>query len=226
MPQSVWLAAFPKEDAGVVVNSLCAVWRELAELSSETFHPRAREPQLTELLCEQVRAVFKERTKLTGQWSYERRMARILPQESGGLIVSDRRRTDIEYFSDRYSPTLQLVFEFKKLNHTKARRDEYVGGDGMLRFVTGDYSVGQPVAMMVGILLEAEEFCVPPLITLLRTPAARTALQMRDFAEGPVRVPSGLFAAFARFDTQHKRVASLAPSHGTIVISHHLLRIS
>jgi hypothetical protein len=202
-----------------VASTLCQVWHELAALTPGTFYAGVQEPHLTELLCEQIRAVFKERTKLTGQWSYERKMGRI-GQSARGAIISERRRTDIEYFSDRYDPALQLVFEFKKLSHTKSRRDLYTGEKGMLRFISGDYSAGQPVAVMVGILLNAEKDCVPPLIDLLQTSKAQTALQIAATTGGPVKTPSVIFPQTARFDTEHTREATLAPPHGTIVISH------
>jgi hypothetical protein len=215
-----WLAAFPHEDAQVVVSTLCSVWAELAALSSATFHAGRREPDLTELLCEQIRAVFKERTKLTGQWSYERRLARITKNGEGGSKVVDRKRTDIEYFSDRQTPSLELTFEFKKLSHTQARRNVYIGEDGMLRFITGNYSAKQPVAIMVGILSAARSACVPPLIQFLQTEKAREALRMCTLPEECVFQPSTAFALNAEFDTFHTRPASLAPPSGAITLCH------
>jgi hypothetical protein len=215
-----WLAAFPQEDARAVVGTLCTVWKELAVLSPETFHPGVPEPKLTELLCEQIRAVFKARTKLTGQWSYERRAAIVVKQQSGSLAISNRSRTDIEYFSDRYGHPFELIFEFKKLNNSQKRRDLYIGEEGMFRFVTGKYSVKQSAATMVGILLKAEEDCLPPLVKLLQTPEVRSALKIKVPVDKAVEIPSQLFPANARFDTEHHREAGLAPPHGILIISH------
>jgi hypothetical protein len=215
-----WLAAFPQEDARVVVGAVCTVWKELAAMSPNTFHPGVPEPKLTELLCEQIRAVFKARTKLTGQWSYERRRAHIVKQKSGSLAITKRSRTDIEYFSDRYGHPFELVFEFKKIDNTKKRRDLYIGEEGMLRFVTGKYSVKQPAAMMVGILLKAEEDCLPPLVKRLQASEVRAALKIKAPVNKAVEIPSKLFPIDARFDTEHHRDAGLAPPPGTLVISH------
>jgi hypothetical protein len=215
-----WLAAFPHEDARTVVAALCRVWRELTDLSAHTFHNKRREPELTELLCEQIRAVFKERTKLTGQWSYERRKAKIVKTGSKSLTIVDRKRTDIDYFSDRPTPPLELTFEFKKLDHTLARRKVYAGEDGMLRFVTGDYSVKQPVAVMVGILSNAHAACVPPLITFLQKDKIRTTLRMAASPQPCITAPSEVFDPVAHFDTIHTRDADLAPPHGSITLCH------
>jgi hypothetical protein len=220
MTHSDWLAVFPHDDARVVVSTLCNVWQELATLSAATFHRKKREPELTELLCEMIRSVFKERTKLTGQWSYERRMARIVKRKSMAIGVTDRKRTDIEYFSDRPTPPLELTFEFKKLSHTAGRRKVYVGEEGMLRFITGNYSIKQPVAVMVGILEGSIAACVPPLISLLQTDSTRKLLHMCASPQPCVVAPSAIFDPDAQFDTVHSRDAAMAPAHGTIVICH------
>jgi hypothetical protein len=220
MSSGGWLAAFPQEDVRTAVSALREVWTELTTLSPETFHPKANEPRLTELLCEHIRAVFKTRTKLTGQWSYERRMGKIKPRNNGGVEISERRRTDIEYFSDRYDPCLELVFEFKKINGKAGRRNTYVGPDGMLRFVTGSYSIKQPLAIMVGILTDAEAACVLPLIDLLKTPKAMSTLQMKSEYADSLKVPSIVLPTIAQFDTEHQRSAELAAEHGTITIAH------
>jgi hypothetical protein len=215
-----WLAVFPQEDVRVAVTALCEVWRELAHLSPETFHADAKEPRLTELLCEYIRSVFKARTRLTGQWSYERRMGKVKQRKAGGVEIDERKRTDIEYFSDRYDPALELVFEFKKINGKAARRNTYIGPDGMLRFVTGSYSIKQPLAVMVGILTENESKCVKPLISLLKTTKSMATLQMKAAIGEPFRMPSEILPKIARFDTEHHRAAEIAAAHGTITIAH------
>ncbi|MEH2565648.1 Fis family transcriptional regulator [Bradyrhizobium sp. AZCC 2289] len=215
-----WLSVFPQEDARVAVDALRKVWAELTTLSPETFHADAKEPRLTELLCEHIRSVFKTRTRLTGQWSYERRIGKIKQRKSGGVEIADRRRTDIEYFSDRYDPALELVFEFKKINGKAARRNTYVGSDGMLRFVTGSYSIKQPLAVMVGIVTDKETACVQPLIDLLKTSESMAALQMKPAPSESLKIPSFVLPKIAQFDTEHQRAAELAAEHGTITIAH------
>lgn len=220
MQSGGWLAAFPQEDVRTVVGALREVWTELTTLSPETFHPNANEPRLTELLCEHIRAVFKTRTKLTGQWSYERRLGKIKPRKGGGVEISERKRTDIEYFSDRYDPSLELVFEFKKINGKAGRRNTYIGPDGMLRFVTGSYSIKQPLAIMVGVLTDPEAACVQPLIDLLKTSKSMSMLQMKTTSADPLKIPSIVLPTLAKFDTEHQRAAELATEHGTITIAH------
>lgn len=213
-----WQRAFGKSDAKKVVHVVCEAWRELARDSVQTFHGKEKEHTLTELLGEYIRTV-KSGVGLTGNWSYEDRLGTLVHSPTGGLKVVKRRRTDIQYFSDRLQPALRLVFEFKKIDHTKTRRNAYTGAEGMERFVTGDYSLGQPVALMAGMLLKPTPECVPALKTYLSSAAARTAL-------GMVANPAGEFvrspACFrdAEFETEHKRPAGKAPAHGSIVICH------
>ncbi|NHB08204.1 hypothetical protein GWK53_17010 [Burkholderia cepacia] len=98
-------------------------------------------------------------------------------------------------------------------------RSSYTGADGMERFVTGDYSVGQPVALMAGMLLKPSSDCVPALRTYLSSAAAQAALGMVANPAGQFVRSPGSFSD-AEFDTEHKRPAGKAPAHGSIVICH------
>ncbi|WP_176115549.1 hypothetical protein [Burkholderia cepacia] len=215
---SDWQRAFGKSDAKKVVQVLCEAWRELVRDSAQTFHGKEKEHTLTELLGEYIRTA-KTGAGLTGNWTYEDRLGSIVRLPTGGFEVVKRRRTDIQYFSDRLQPALRLVFEFKKIDHTKTRRNAYTGADGMERFVTGDYSVGQPVALMAGMLLKPTSDCVPALRTYLSSAAAQAALGMVANPAGQFVRSPGSFSD-AEFDTEHKRPAGKAPAHGSIVICH------
>lgn len=213
-----WQRAFGETDAKKVVEAVCEAWQELVQIANATFHAKERENVLTELLGEHIRTT-KNGAGLTGWWSYEDRLGRLARTATGGLKMTDRRRTDIQYFSDRQLPALRLVFEFKKIDHTKKRRDDYTGADGMARFVTGDYSNGQPVAVMAGMLLKPLPQCMPPLQIYLSSAAAQGALAMLpDVAGNFVRTPASF--THAEFDTEHVRPAGKAPAHGSIVICH------
>jgi len=175
---------------------------------------------LTELLCEHIRMVSKTKAKLTGKWSYEDRIAVL-----GGSIkdrhVKERYRTDIQYFSNMAQPSLELVFEFKKVDHTRRRQEAYLGKEGMARFVSGEYSSMQPVAVMVGVLLTSKEDCVLSLQKALQKKPVREALRMRCDAQGSwLKIPSELFPDSAIFDTEHERDEEKAPEHGTIILAH------
>jgi hypothetical protein len=86
--------------------------------------------------------------------------------------------------------------------------------------VTGIYSRRQAVAAMVGVLLDPVEEIVPPIREALGETALATLLRLRPTATGQAYArPSPLFTA-ADFDTEHEREPALAPSHGTIRVSH------
>lgn len=213
-----WLNAFPKEEAATAVRLLCELWNELAATRAEGFTASVSEPDLTFVLCEQLKDVAKPRARLRGRWGQE---------SQGGVIdrktlrITHRFRTDIEYFTDRYEPALRLVFEFKKLDNTKTTRDKYCGESGMWRFVTGNYSIGDPVALMAGILMDEEAPTIDGLQQALQLPAVREPLAMVEAKKGNYfHEPSSLFPHHARFDTSHARDSKKAPVHQSIRIAH------
>jgi hypothetical protein len=76
---------------------------------------------------------------------------------------------------------------------------------------------------MVGVLLDPEDDVVPPIRKALKDVTLAAALRLCQTAKGqPYARPSTLFAG-ADFDTEHERDASLAPTHGTIRVSHFFL---
>ncbi len=73
---------------------------------------------------------------------------------------------------------------------------------------------------MVGVLLDPELEVVPPIRAALEEVSLATALRLRKTAAGlAYERPSTLFS-HADFDTEHERDAALAPTHGTIRVSH------
>lgn len=215
-----WRDAFLQSDAPMVVRLLQEAWTRMATVDGpDTFRVGAREPELTELLCLHLRET-KHHSKLTGFWQYETPQGEIHRFGPKGVRARNRKRTDIQYLSDRCDPPLELVFEFKKLGSSKPRRDAYSGEEGMLRFVTGEYSKRQPLAVMVGILIEHRDDCVPPLERWLDSAEAKTLLHMETVRGKNRHVPSRFFPDESLFDTEHLRPSDRAPAHGTIVISH------
>jgi hypothetical protein len=212
-----WQAAFLAGHAPSAVEALQRGWQDLLARGT-SLSPTMKEPALTELLCLYLQSQ-SERDKLTGLWGYENLQGDVTFGPKGEAKVTKRKRTDIRYFSNLESPALNLIFEFKKLSHGKSTRDKYAGEEGMLRFVTGEYSKRQPLALMVGILTMHPDDCIPPLTRFLNSADAKSLLLMETVAGKQTRAPSSFFA-HAHFDTEHVRPADRAPAHGTIVISH------
>ena len=215
--RTAWQKAFLGGDATHAVAVMHAAWKELVAASPGTFHPKRKEPELTEMLGIHLKAI-RQQTKLTGLWSYESPQGK-LKRNRDGVAVVERKRTDIQHFSNREDPVLTLIFEFKKLSHSNTQRNKYTGESGVLRFVTGEYSLGEPLALMVGILVEHRDDCVPLLAAWLDTADAKSVLHLETIGGRQTRSPSRFFAA-AEFDTEHLRPRPKGPKHGTIVISH------
>ena len=191
--RTAWQKAFLGGDATHAVAVMHAAWKELVAASPGTFHPKRKEPELTEMLGIHLKAI-RQQTKLTGLWSYESPQGK-LKRNRDGVAVVERKRTDIQYFSNREDPVLTLIFEFKKLSHSNTQRNKYTGESGVLRFVTGEYSLGEPLALMVGILVEHRDDCVPLLAAWLDTADAKSVLHLETIGGRQTRSPSRFFAA-------------------------------
>ena len=203
-----WLTAFPLRSASDAAEALCESWRVLAASPKPHFHPGCREPHLTRVLKAHVENVTGRERGLLGMWATESVINRV--DFNTGKIVEERR-TDIVYGWNNEKVGVQLVFEFKKLSRSAASRAQYMGEDGLLRFVTGIYGQNQPVAAMVGILIDAFNDCVPPLRQSLENVAVGPPMSLRRGGVGEACTrPSVLFRP-ADFDTEHDRPPGAPP---------------
>ena len=215
-----WRSAFPIQPATEAVEALRQAWTELADRPRPSFNPNTKEDALTKRLKVYVEDHVAPQRGLLGMWSAEDVIGDIDPA-TGDLI--QERRTDIVYGWNNEARGIRLVFEFKRLGRQKRHRDHYLRDQGLARFVTGIYSRRQAVAAMVGVLLDPEPDVVPNIRTALSDAALITDLRLRPTPTGePIARPSTLFSA-ADFDTEHERDPALAPTHGTIRVSHFFL---
>ncbi|NNM77969.1 Fis family transcriptional regulator [Sphingomonas sp. ID1715] len=212
-----WFAAFPIQPATEAVEALRQGWTELASVERADFNPKTKEGALTKRLKIYVENYTARERGLLGMWAAEDIIGEIDPV-TGELI--EERRTDIVYGWNNDVGAMKLVFEFKRLGRQKKHRDHYLKDQGLGRFVTGIYSRQQAVAAMVGVLLDPEAEVVPPIRKALENSALATKLRLRATAGGqPFAKPSTMFTT-ADFDTEHDRDPALAPTHGTICVSH------
>jgi hypothetical protein len=218
--RSDWLSAFPLRPATDAVEALCESWSELASRFRPHFNRRSKEPRLTRVLKAHVEGVTARRRGLLGMWTTEG-VINTVDFTTGE--ITEERRTDIVYGWNDAHVGIQLVFEFKKLTGKARARRYYLGKDGLLRFVTGNYGARQPVAAMVGILTDSFEVCVPALRNALSDAVLGPPLRLRhEIGSPPFDRPSQLFAA-ADFDTEHDRPSTPTPTRGGIRVSHFFL---
>lgn len=212
-----WLDAFPIRPATDAVEALCESWQVLTRVPRPGFHAGKREPELTRALKAHVEHVTARNRGLLGMWAAEAVINEIDPETAE---LKEERRTDIVYGWNDASTGIQLVFEFKKINRHSRSRQQYLGENGLGRFVTGMYSCRQPVAAMVGVLTDPPEMVVPALLKALSDKALASTLKLRSRSSGATYDrPSLLFAA-ADFDTEHDRSPEMAPAHGSIRVAH------
>jgi hypothetical protein len=214
---SDWQTAFPIRPATEAVDALCESWRILAARPRAGFHPKLREPVLTRALKAHVENVTARERGLLGMWAAESVINTI---DTDTAELTEERRTDIVYGWNDENQNIQMVFEFKKMNAKANARREYLGSSGLGRFVTGIYSRGQPVAAMVGILLDPFDAVVPPIHQALGEQATIASLNLCACNDGGVyQRPSQIFSV-ADFDTEHRRPSDLAPQGGSIHVAH------
>jgi hypothetical protein len=214
-----WSRAFPIQPATQAVEALCAAWDFYARHRRADFNELTKEPDLTKLLAAYAEWVTAPNLGLLGMWSAESVTSAI--DDATGALMQERR-TDIAYGwnDDASRQRVQLVFEFKRLGKQKRHRDHYLGAKGLERFVTGIYSKGQSIAVMVGVLLDPEPDVLPPLRDAFANSSVASRLRLRVAVGGvPLQRPSMTFAR-ADFDTTHDRAPNLAPSRGYIQVAH------
>jgi len=213
-----WLGAFPLRPATDAVDALCESWQVLAAKYRPHFHSRSAEPDLTRVLKAHVENVTARERGLLGMWATESVINRV---DFGTGELIEERRTDIVYGWNDAKVGIQLVFEFKKLNRFASSRAHYLGENGLLRFITGIYSKNQPVAAMVGILVDPFDSCVPQLCQALSDPTLVQSLRLRPVsADCPYDRPSRLFPYAADFDTEHDRAAGALSGNGVVRVAH------
>lgn len=212
-----WLDAFPVPVASDALDALVAGWEDLASVRTELFNRSTYEHHLTDRVVGHLLDVVSEVRKLPGHWGSQNTRSRFDPKTGKRLWTT---RTDITYRWNDQMRKIDLVFEFKRLSHIKRSRDQYIGDDGMKRFVTGNYSLNEALGCMVGILLEDKKTCVSPLHTSLQQDSTAGELQMCKHDGKHLIVPSAVFPGKADFDTEHKRARDKSPVHRTICISH------
>lgn len=218
-----WNSAFPGGEASRAVSFLSEIWEELSTAKPEKFNPRYRENTHTEFLHCYLDMHSVSRGRLTGRWINEEPHAILDDPLSDCPIVIKRIRKDVTYFSNANNVHLTLVFEFKKLSPNRRSWATYAGEEGMGRFVGGEYSKNEPVAVMVGMVIGDNFETVNGLQEKLSGSAMVGALKMIAQHNGvAVSSPSKIFPKNAIFDTEHFRTPDKAPAGGVSIRLAHL----
>lgn len=207
-----WLEGFPIQQAEEAVEVLCKGWGELARQRLPHFHPEMSEPRLTKRLKVYVEDYVARNCGLLGNWTSENVTGEIDP-DTGNF---KERHTDIAYNWNDNTRNMQVVFEFKKVSYYKRTMNDYLGDEGIGRFVRGIYSKEEPLAAMVGILLASRrKKVVLPIQKTLDNGSLATRLKLCKTAGGNPYTCSSLFKQ-ADFDTEHNR----GPTYGVIRVAH------
>ncbi|MFM7460644.1 MAG: hypothetical protein ACKO15_07405 [Burkholderiales bacterium] len=216
-PWQAWRGTFPLLPTSAATEHLAQTWAIAIRAYPDKFRHTERENRITEFLWSEV-AKSSLSARLTGKWTYEDPNV-IFDAKRKGVIK--RVRSDITYLSDKGDVTLFLVYEFKKLRDNDTSRKTYQDEDGMMRFVNGYYSVAQPLAAVVGMIIGEPANCIDALKRSLIVPGVRSSLFMVPDNSQYVRTPSTTLVPVAQFDTEHRRPTDQAPGgNGTTTLAH------
>ncbi len=209
-----WGNAFPADESAIATKLLVEAWEQLTSSGGTAFKASLSEPKLTDILCEHLKDISEATGRLTGRWGQENPFGKI-DAVAGKRLTS--YRTDIEYFSNRSTPALKLVYEFKKIDGSNARTlTKYWGPEGMGRFIEGDYAIKQPVVLMAGIVISPKAACIDTLKSTLTSKRCEK-LSWRNATRAIE--PSQSFTE-AYFDTEHLRPSDKQSPAGYIRICH------
>lgn len=218
-----WEAVFPQTDVSAAVSFMQSIWQQLLKDFPEAIAPANREPEITQTLGEHL-IIHGQISPLSGIFIYE--APRSATDPTSGKRVR-KLRTDITYHDSHVrlpsGKRLYVIFEFKKLKDNGDSRSAYVGEDGMLRFIKGNYAEhAEHLAFMVGLINNNPDATVSALENRLKRPDTRSVLHILPTPDaGYVRKPSERFVECVNFDTVHSRTNY--GELGDIVLCHFFL---
>ena len=186
-----WKAEYRRRDALFLRFVMEVWWQVAARLPTD-----ALEDTITKTLVDRLDAGTRARALFYCDYQF-------VPMERtrDGSLGADRF-IDIAMIMDN-DRSRYLAYECKRLNVRRegARRSQarsYVS-DGMMRFVTGQYAAGLPVACMIGYVMDGDlTFAYARIKATIGQ--NRSALRLQD---GPADEPP--LDAMARFVTTHQR---------------------
>jgi len=129
MDRRHWLKAFPIQEASKAVEVVLDGWKDLSSRNSAKFCHTEKEPKLTTMLRLYIKDYKAMNAGLLGQWGAEQTEGML---DLTTLEITKRHRTDIHYAWHDQSTRHEIIFEFKKLSHTKSSRDLYYSKEGKL----------------------------------------------------------------------------------------------
>lgn len=218
-----WEAVFPQTDVSAAVSFIQSIWQQLLTEFPDAIAPANKEPEITQALGEHL-IIKGQISPLSGIFIYEAPRSAIDP--ATGKRVR-KLRTDITYHDSHIrfpsGKRLYVIFEFKKLKDNGDSRSAYVGENGMLRFINGNYAEhADHLAFMVGLINNNPKATVSALENLLKRADIRNFLHILPNPDTSyVRKPSERFVECVDFDTVHSRTNY--GELGNIVLCHFFL---
>lgn len=121
------------------------LWMGYSRLKRSTL-PNLDEPAISGLICKNIEAVFDDAE--SPGWVNNYDVHDDPPVHDPKRLGKHRRRVDLKLKSRRIRPRLRFCFEAKPMNSSSGVSD-YLGKDGLGRFLDGSYSSDQPIAGMI-----------------------------------------------------------------------------
>ncbi len=121
------------------------LWMGYSRLKRSTL-PNSDEPEISGLICKNIDAIIDDVE--SPDWVYDYEIYDDPPVHDPQRQGKHRRRVDLKLQSHRSHPRLRFCFEAKSLR-TSNSVSEYLGEDGLGRFLDGSYSSDQAIGGML-----------------------------------------------------------------------------
>ena len=137
--------------------------------------PRMREDRISQRLNEEMEALHRGSNSDIVNWSMR-------PARSAPGRPDDTFEVDFSFHANRYPRDQRwyLGVEAKKLGGAASRLANLYVREGVLRFVTGKYSLGHDHAVMLGYAVTGP---VDGVVTKVKTAMGRNAIKTRQLAQ-------------------------------------------
>lgn len=131
-------------------DSFLADVHELLALGYVDASPRIRADHEEEDITGLIAEAIQDKLDLLGGKFTRYAIKETSPVRSEGRLGKRRRELDIVVECSAWLPRVQFIFEAKRLRSPGHPIGEYLGKDGLLRFIRSEYASDSPAAGMVG----------------------------------------------------------------------------
>lgn len=190
---SLWVARFRGLDEEVLRGVACVWWNVVGRLPNQP-----NEDQVTAELVESL-FVWARRQGIYIEYQF------VPFERTGDGSIVGSRFVDMAVIAEGYGRNIYLAYECKRLNvrgadgARRSQAGDYVGKNGMMRFIEGKYARYLPVGCMLGYVMDGDlPWAYTRIVDAMKARQGGLGLQGEPTAATPIGI-------LRYFVTQHMR---------------------